>query len=219
MYTVVASKPSIHVYKIRDRAGNERIVHRNLLLQVNFLPLLEPEMASTDREVADVLACSVPSRMSVARSGGLTEQTRSVESFYNAEIESAGNADDGQNEAEELSHADSMSNISIVATCGDARTSSWVHSQLSNQEEPNAQVDVSVTDDDTVAVAGAIHSPQIPVSASEPFRQDPVADLDTDDRYTTRLGRVIRPVRRLIESMVQLETLLGMESVSPVIHV
>lgn len=44
MYTVVASKPSIHVYKIRDRAGNERMVHRNLLLQVNFLPLPETKL-------------------------------------------------------------------------------------------------------------------------------------------------------------------------------
>jgi len=112
-----------------------------------------------------------------------------------------------------------MSNISNVATCGDVCTSSWVHSQLSNQEESLAQVAVSVTDDNTVAVAGAIHSPQIPVSASEPFWQDPVADLNADVRYTTRLGRVIKPVRRLIESMVQLETLLGMESLSPVIDV
>lgn len=36
---VVASKPALHVYRIRDREGNEYVVHRNLLLQVNFLPL------------------------------------------------------------------------------------------------------------------------------------------------------------------------------------
>ncbi|XP_034556036.1 uncharacterized protein LOC117824609 [Notolabrus celidotus] len=39
VYTVVDSKPALHIYRIRDRDGRERVVHRNLLLQVNFLPL------------------------------------------------------------------------------------------------------------------------------------------------------------------------------------
>ncbi len=46
-----------------------------------------------------------------------------------------------------------------------------------------------------------------------------MVDGDSSNHYTTRFGRVIRPVRRLIESMAQLETLLGMESGSPVINV
>ncbi|TWW77028.1 hypothetical protein D4764_12G0004180 [Takifugu flavidus] len=37
--TVVASKPALHIYRIRDTDGNERVVHRNHLLEVNFLPL------------------------------------------------------------------------------------------------------------------------------------------------------------------------------------
>lgn len=41
VHTVVASKPALHIYRIRDPEGNERVVHRNLLLQVNFLPLEE----------------------------------------------------------------------------------------------------------------------------------------------------------------------------------
>ncbi|KAJ8361672.1 hypothetical protein AAFF_G00432150 [Aldrovandia affinis] len=39
VYTVVASKPQFHIYKIRDRDGQVRTVHRNLLLAVNFLLL------------------------------------------------------------------------------------------------------------------------------------------------------------------------------------
>ena len=39
VYTVVDAKPALHIYQIRDRDGHERVVHRNLLLQVNFLPL------------------------------------------------------------------------------------------------------------------------------------------------------------------------------------
>lgn len=36
---MVAAKPALHIYRIRDHDGHERDVHRNLLLQVSFLPL------------------------------------------------------------------------------------------------------------------------------------------------------------------------------------
>ena len=39
VYTVVGVNPNIHVYKIQDAEGHEKVVHRNLLLEVNFLPL------------------------------------------------------------------------------------------------------------------------------------------------------------------------------------
>lgn len=39
LYTVVDVNPDIHVYKIRDGEGRTRVVHRNLLLRVNFLPI------------------------------------------------------------------------------------------------------------------------------------------------------------------------------------
>ncbi len=39
MYSIVSSNPSLHIYEIRDRSGREKVVHRNLLLPVHFLPL------------------------------------------------------------------------------------------------------------------------------------------------------------------------------------
>lgn len=54
---------------------------------------------------------------------------------------------------------------------------------------------------------------------SHTFRS-PESKVDMDQRLTSRFGRVIKPVCRLIESMAQLETLLGTEPVqSPVIDV
>ncbi|KAI5625025.1 hypothetical protein C0J50_15416 [Silurus asotus] len=130
-----------------------------------------------------------------------------------SESESTVHVDDEQYEATDLSQAECMSNISNVATCEDDRTASWVHSQMPDQQEPNAQVPVLVTGDGTEA--GANHSSQTHVSSSVPHGQV----LNTADHYTTRFGRVIKPVCRLIETMVQLESLLGLDSGSPVIHV
>ncbi|KAI4883153.1 hypothetical protein NFI96_007208 [Prochilodus magdalenae] len=39
VYTVIGADPSIHVYKVQDAAGHTRVVHRNLLMEVNFLPV------------------------------------------------------------------------------------------------------------------------------------------------------------------------------------
>ncbi|KAL1268799.1 hypothetical protein QQF64_034162 [Cirrhinus molitorella] len=44
MYSVVSFNPSLHIYKIRERSGHEKVVHRNLLLPVNFLPLPTTEV-------------------------------------------------------------------------------------------------------------------------------------------------------------------------------
>lgn len=61
VYTVVASNPSIHVYKICDRAGNERTVHRNLLLQVNFLSLPDRDSVLVKRMLEHLPAVSLRS--------------------------------------------------------------------------------------------------------------------------------------------------------------
>lgn len=37
VFTVVDVNPDIHVYKIKDATGRMKVVHRNLLLEVNFL--------------------------------------------------------------------------------------------------------------------------------------------------------------------------------------
>ncbi|KAI7793453.1 hypothetical protein IRJ41_024975 [Triplophysa rosa] len=165
VYTVIASKPSLHIYRICDKAGNERTFQSDACSSV-------AEVTPTDVD---------------------------------------------QNEAVELSRAESMSNISGVATCGDDRTSSWVHSQLSNQSEPRSHLALPVVDDYMVASANPF--PRYPVPDSVVVTQGPVADLNAADCYSTRFGRVIRPVRRLIESMVQLESILGLDSGSTVIHV
>lgn len=207
VYTVVASKPSLHIYRISDKAGKERTVHRNLLLQVNFLPLSDSEGSSQEND--DAHASSVPPQSEPTRPDVRTAPFQSDACSNVAEVNPA---DDAENDSVELSHAESVSDVPCVATCGNDRTSSWVFSQLSNQSEPKSQLVTPLVDDSTAA--GANPFPQNPVPT-----QGPVADLNTADRYSTRFGRIIRPVCRLIESMVQLENIFSLDSGSTVIHI
>lgn len=48
MYEVVAGNPDIHVYKIKDINSDKlKVVHRNLLLPVNFLPINDGQETRT----------------------------------------------------------------------------------------------------------------------------------------------------------------------------
>lgn len=98
-----------------------------------------------------------------------------------------------------LSCAESV--ISHIAVCDDDHTASWVTSHSAD-----ARIVSSVVNSD--AVDGVLSTA---VSSSSSLL-DQVVDRPSNNHYTTRLGRVIRPVHRLIESMVQIETLLGMVS-------
>lgn len=62
----MASKPALNIYKIWGRAGNERVVHRNLLLPVNLLPLddtqdvSDPSFQSDNSMMSDTNVTDVP---------------------------------------------------------------------------------------------------------------------------------------------------------------
>ena len=48
MYTIMDRKPQTHVYKVRDESGKTKIVHRNLMLDVSFLPVREQSREELD---------------------------------------------------------------------------------------------------------------------------------------------------------------------------
>lgn len=39
LYTVMDRKPDLHIYRISDEGGKTKVMHRNLLLDVSFLPV------------------------------------------------------------------------------------------------------------------------------------------------------------------------------------
>uniref|UniRef100_A0A3B3HW18 Gypsy retrotransposon integrase-like protein 1 n=1 Tax=Oryzias latipes TaxID=8090 RepID=A0A3B3HW18_ORYLA len=160
IYTVVASKPAIHIYRIRDAHGNERVVHRNLLLDINFLPLMV--------DIDNNASCSVSETANTAQEGAAL-------SVVDAE---AGTV--------ESSLAESLTWPSESA---DDRTSEWV------RQFPTSVPD-NVTSPGVQSCDDSVHPISCP---SEPH---------IVEQPTTRFGRVIKSVCRLIDSMAQIEILL-----------
>ncbi len=104
MYSIVSSNPSLHIYEIRDSSGREKVVHRNLLLPVNFLPLPTSEFdVAVNESVGD---------------GPSSTHSQSICDL----------ADSTMPVANHLSHAESLSVTSHVAVCDDDPVAAWVSS-------------------------------------------------------------------------------------------
>lgn len=197
VYTVVDAKPALHIYRIRDRDGRERVVHRNLLLQVNFLPL-------------DVCFDDNVTHRAVSVTNG-----PSTTAVHESEV----SAVDTGAATVVTSLADPLA---CLSDCDEDRTASWVHQSPTDTDlitdlpplpEPSSPV--------LGGLGGESASPD-PSIRSQPPPVDPtgLGESDIGQRLISRFGRVVRPVCRLIESMTQVEALLGVEQVqSSVIHV
>lgn len=92
---------------------------------------------------------------------------------------------------DDLSHVESLSVISHIAVWDDDRTASWASSHSC---QTVFEDDLFVVDHDTVTSAFSLTVP-VPTSS-----HDPVVDNNSDNRYITRLGRVIKPVRQWFNS-------------------
>nr|XP_061815063.1 uncharacterized protein LOC133605782 [Nerophis lumbriciformis] len=181
IHTVVASKPDLHIYRIKDPEGNERVVHRNLLLQVIFLPL--------DGALED-------------DAGPVVMPATAVFDGCESEVSDTAAATVGTSHAGSLLSADA---------CDDGRTDSWVHEQ-SSFDEPQCSESAKVV---SPPDSGHIAALDPPIALSAPSLQlvpvSPPQASGAENQFASRFGRVIKPVYRFIESMVQLESILGVE--------
>lgn len=99
VYTIVAAKPTLHIYRIRDQDGNERVVHRNLLLQVNFLPLnaaLDDDCAPMSRFAFSEISGPPPSDCGKTEMSGLDTAAATVDPPLASTTSSVGDMDDGR---------------------------------------------------------------------------------------------------------------------------
>ncbi|XP_041955682.1 uncharacterized protein LOC121714730 [Alosa sapidissima] len=234
VYIVVASKPSLHIYKVQDSEGNTRVLHRNLLLPVNFLPLsVSPDDATLSQEAGfDFSGESV------------SEAHLSDHSFEDAlpPIGADLSCQDGSLDrtsswVAEQSSIQSDFDVSDVAVSGSFHTDvastvavpGSLHLDVPLCDVPDASVGAEVDPGDAAQHVTFAAPPNPPHNTDHTdFTAPPIPARNTVTDHpdyvhplpTSRFGRVIRPVCRLIESMAQLQSILGGdEAVGHVIHV
>lgn len=211
VYTVVGVNPSIHVYKIQDIGGRTRVVHRNRLLEVNFLPFPELEQGENasaigqafDDGESDEEDCDSGDGMDpvsgVWSEGGVAHDlTDSVEvegpvvSSFTDSLESV------------LAVTDGLVQFSPVASPAGATAQCTPDTQAQHTEASCSPDGLGVTGH-TDSDAEASHSPDMDIAV----RTDLHPHAGSDGQVRTRTGRVVRSVNRLIESMVQMPFLRG----------
>lgn len=194
IYTVMDVNQKTHTYRISDNtSGKEKIVHRNLLMPVNFLPL-ELCVAS---DVNSTLAsgCSIPSVDGAGSDYGGEQEL----------VQDPSEAADSERRTVEwvsrLTECDaSQADISDLVTVHSAPCDS----DLLPEDGP------SLTDSDSRQVPGPISTTRTGLSDSS-FDVQTVHAKPTVDRTATvstsqsqvrtRFGRLVKPVNRLIQTM------------------
>lgn len=190
-YEVMSVRPAINVYRVKNSmTGKEKVVHRNLMLSVNFFPL-DGEMYETPTQLDE--EGSVGGHDSVVPNvvEGSDERTISwlmqCDDAGEPHIDvnmvpqgSPGNLDEEPDVISPINCSDSISRHSALDCSSDSST---VCSSNSSPRPQPAAVDNVQPLDTTNSVA------QVSVICTQPTRA------------CTRVGRVIRPPLRLICEM------------------
>jgi len=193
VYTVVGVNPNIHVYKIQDAEGHARVVHRNLLLEVNFLPFSGMD-ESQDADANDQSLTSEESDQDDCDCGG--DDAASVSGLLTQD-DSAQNLSDSRDGERLAVLPPGVPPESKSADSGELVQSTPLHSPAG-----------AVSDYPFISFephSDTSHSPQADILV----HTDPHAHTAADGHVRTRAGRVVKSVNRLIESMVQKPFLRG----------
>ncbi len=213
VFTVVDVNPGIHVYKIKDATGRMKVVHRNLLLEVNFLPISgidegssssEPDqplivVESDQNEVDQTTMPSQPNKPDLCDSSVETSTVSSTESSYQSSFDSDEKA---------------LSPVADTTVLGDLVPS--LHSDVVDTADTDTTHYPGTADKLSSDDRHAQHSDEIAQNlppSPDLLRTD--ASLQADAHayaglvkpIKTRVGRIVKSVNRLIESMVHIPVL------------
>lgn len=196
VYTVVEANPKTHIYKVSDVSGHYKVVHRNLLLDVTFLPVRESQSLDTSSDAEDFSGDDEADELnSFERESSQARTSSWVQSDVDHE-------DDGGSVEDELA--------SLVSASADAP---W--EDVDRPDSPDPQVRTVPTPVVSPADSGEDRSaltadPDMHQSLSYDHAdtQPDATGRNTDQvtvpgRVVTRAGRMVRSVNRLIETMVQ----------------
>ncbi|XP_061569416.1 uncharacterized protein LOC133423270 [Cololabis saira] len=199
VYTVVGCNPQTHIYKLEDSDGRTRVVHRNLLLDISFLPVTSAEGGPSDTE--DGFDDS-------------EDESQMEDTVDSLEEEDSGDRTSAWvlSGAEDVSHqSDSEVDESDRNTEPDQSVAPDAASVIdaSSVQSFRPVTVPAVYMSDTVSSVHTAHAPTVipgalPRVEEERGRvsQGPTQP-DMQGVVRTRAGRVVRKVDRLIETMVQ----------------
>ena len=199
VYTVVDSNPTIHVYKIQDVAGHTRVVHRNRLLQVNFLPLPGLDQGENTLDQGE----------DTLDEGELTldqgEDTHATDQSLVTEKESDQEDCEGTGSVSEVRTQDDSQDLLESGDVVEAADSSPDDSLEPNMTDTEELVQSSPGPSPVRAIVEPlIVVPMHPETSHSPqVHTDTHAQAEADGQVRTRAGRVVKSVNRLIESMFQ----------------
>lgn len=221
VFTVVDVNPDIHVYRIKDATGRTKVVHRNLLLEVNFLPIPGIDEESSFSETDQPLICA--------------ESNQDDYGVDQAPMAS-------QPDIPDLS-ASNVEMLTVLSTESSSQSFSYDSDKSSVCEPALSPVtDMTLPDDLTLSLHSDVADTvnlgiaQYPGAADELSKDEghtqhsdetaqnlPLspnllctdsslqADANTHAEVVkpvkTRVGRIVKSVNRLIESMVQIPVL------------
>ncbi|KAK6311985.1 hypothetical protein J4Q44_G00176490, partial [Coregonus suidteri] len=214
MYTIIDRNPQTHVYKVRDESGKTKVVHRNLMLDVSFLPMPELSDEETNGAASDVASEFQPPSVDALSGLAVDASEDRTCSWLNAssDSESIGEADESEME-NETPHSLSRKSVQLTPTRAQSKE---VRGQGENEYSPVRDLsdssdppDSHMTDTDSVA---PIDVPDLDETGSSDINS-PVTLIDSQipsqvqgfesQVVRTRTGRVVKAVDRLIENMVQ----------------
>lgn len=222
VYVVVGKNEECHTFKIQNAStGQEKVVHRNLIMPVNFLPL--PDAASSDEVDVSSMSDSedfVDEREVVADVSvdSVKYRTQVWVSVLPSETSSKANLEDvdlsGVTEMGQRGHATPASSTGDTLPGAPSQTSR----RLSDSDPPRTEAmtrtgDVAesvcalVVEDDLRDPPLCTENQSLALTTFGSPRA-PVRDDRSRDGMRSRAGRLLKPVSRLIEFMHQRASVL-----------
>lgn len=196
VYTVVDRNLQKHIYKLEDENGKVKIVHRNLVLDISFLPVETPDEEESLPPSVEDSECESRSvrNESCADDFEPTDLEERTRRWVNVDIESSVVPDFDDEEAVETDHC-STKEMEFSDQLHIEENKSRDFSQSGAESSPSS-LDVNIDcDTDTHTQPQVLIDTQTDIDT-----QVPVTDVQG---VRTRAGRVVKKVNRLIESMVQ----------------
>ncbi len=215
VFTVVDVKPDIHVYKIKDATGRTKVVHRNLLLEVNFLPILGIDEGSNSSEPDQPLIFVESDRNDGVDQATMPSQPN-IPDLYDSNVEMSTFSFTESSFQSSFGHSDetALSPVADTIVLGDLVPS--LHSDVVDTVNTDTTHYPGTVDELSSDERHAQHSDEIAqnlppspdlLCTDSSLEADAHAHAELVKPIKTRVGRIVKSVNRLIESMVQIPVL------------